>query len=154
MLEATSKRLMSRINGKGDDSVIAHKKNAFRYPNDPDSEYPQQKKPIYIEKRSEYLPREYLIKNTGEKKKNRIKREQDEALKTGLLIAEGRENEGKAIEIDDMIIDKEEDKKISNEMNIDIDNGYKIRNSNIYKKKRNQRKGFRHKQRSKKLLSF
>ena len=78
--------------------MITRKKNAFRYPKDPEAEYPQYEKPVYIEKRQRYLPIEYLIKNTGEKHKNKVKREKEEMLQRELDIAEGKINEGKAID--------------------------------------------------------
>ncbi len=94
--------------------MITRKKNAFRYPKDPEAEYPQYEKPVYIEKRQRYLPIEYLIKNTGEKHKNKVKREKEEMLQRELDIAEGKINEGKAIDFEDMdeVVDDVNDMEI------------------------------------------
>ena len=59
---AAHERLMKRSAGHGDDSLITRKKNSFRFPNDPDAEYPQAPKPVYIDRRSMNLPVEYLKK--------------------------------------------------------------------------------------------
>ena len=66
---ATSDRLLKRTYGTGDESIITRKKNAFRYPNDPNSEFPQEKRPVYLDRRAASLPIQYRIKNYGEKKK-------------------------------------------------------------------------------------
>ena len=83
---ATSERLLKRTYGIGDESIITRKKNAFRYPNDPNSEFPKEKKPVYIDRRAASLPIEFRIKNYGEKKKNRIKKEMEELLKMKLKL--------------------------------------------------------------------
>lgn len=166
---ATSDRLFKRTFGNGDDSLRTRKKNAFRYPKDPEAVYPQYEKPVYIEKRQRYLPTEYLIKNTGEKPKNRIKREQEEALQREFALAEGKINEGKAIDVDDMegIVDDVED------MEIEEGNNNKNKNKNkrkekdygmdidditgkpsIQKVRRNKKKGYRHKQKSKYIMKY
>ena len=66
-----------------------------------------------------------MIKNTGEKPKNRIKREQEEALQREFAIAEGKINEGKAIDLDDMegIVEDVED--------MDIEEGNNNKKKNI-----------------------
>ena len=167
--EATSNRLFARTYGAGDDSVITRKKNAFRYPNNPEAEFPQAEKPVYIEKRARYLPTEYLIKNTGEKTKNRIKREQQEYLQQQLAIAEGKFNEGKPIDLDKMdgIIDNLEMININDYVDANPDKskrktkkekdfGMEIDDiiSNPRHRKRAQRKGYKHQQKSKKHMKF
>ncbi len=78
---AIHERLLKRTMGQGDDSLITRKKNAFRYPNDPNAVFPQEEKPVYIDRRSMSLPVEYFIKDVYEKKKNKYARERDEKLK-------------------------------------------------------------------------
>lgn len=110
-----------------------------------------------------------MIKNTGEKPKNRIKREQEEALQREFALAEGKINEGKAIDVDDMegIVDDVED------MEIEEGNNNKNKNKNkrkekdygmdidditgkpsIQKVRRNKKKGYRHKQKSKYIMKY
>ena len=107
---ATHERLLKRTLGQGDDSLITRKKNAFRYPNDPSAVFPQEEKPTYIDRRRASLPVEYLKKDIYEKQKNKYARERDEKLKNELLKIEGKFNEGKNIELNDMEdIDMDED---------------------------------------------
>ena len=101
-INATHERLLKRTAGNGDDSLITRKKNSFRYPNDPDAEYPQAPKPVYIDRRSMNLPVDYLKKDIYEKKKNKYQRERDEKLKNQLLKIEGKLNEDKNRDINDM----------------------------------------------------
>jgi hypothetical protein len=97
---------MKRTFGKGDDSLITRKKNAFRFPNDKESEYPQAEKPVYIDKRAKYAKTEYLVKEIGLKKKNVEKKNAVEARYNALLAAEaraeGREREDDVIEMNDL----------------------------------------------------
>ena len=110
-----------------------------------------------------------MIKNTGEKPKNRLKREKEEYLKQQLQIAEGRFNEGKAIDMgdinnmimdmDDIEISEEEgerkeqnvikNKKKEKDGGIDIDDMNSMKRST---KKKIRRNGYRHKQKSKKHM--
>ena len=158
---ATSARLLKRTYGSGDESIITRKKNAFRYPNDPNSEFPKEKKPVYIDRRAASLPIEFRIKNYGEKKKNRIKKEMEELLKKEIEIAKGNLNDGKIIDLDDM------GKLVENVENLNIDNDGKNKKKNndcgmdledngnrrhvIRKIKRN---GYRHKKKSKNIINF
>ena len=116
---AAHERLLKRTAGHGDDSLITRKKNSFRFPNDPDAEYPQAPKPVYIDRRSMNLPVDYLKREIYEKKKNKYQREKDERLKNELLKVEGKLNEDKNIDINDMEDinmneDNEEDEKEDN----------------------------------------
>ena len=163
---AAHERLLKRTAGQGDDSLITRKKNSFRFPNDPEAEYPQAPKPIYIDRRSMNLPVEYLKKEIYEKKKNKYQREKDEKLKNELLRVEGKLNEDKIIDINDMeeiSMDEDDDvnenkgnnnKNIKKEkedgMNIDD-----ITNPNIKRqRKRARRVGYRHKRHSKNIMNF
>ena len=122
-INATHERLLKRTAGIGDDSLITRKKNSFRYPNDPEAEYPQAPKPVYIDRRSMNLPVDYLKKDIYEKKKNKYQRERDEKLKNKLLKVEGKLNEDKNIDINDMEeIGMEEDEEYDNEKNKKINN--------------------------------
>ena len=160
---AAHDRLLKRTFGSGDDSLITRKKNAFRYPNDPNASFPQEEKPEYIDRRRMNLPVEYLKKDIYEKKKNKYIRERDEKLKNELLRVEGKLNEDKNIELKDMediaMDDDSEDKNNNNNkinkkekgsgMVIDDD----LNNFKRTKKKIN-RGGFRHKRRSKHIMNF
>lgn len=110
-----------------------------------------------------------MIKNTGEKPKNRIKREQEEALQREFAIAEGKINEGKAIDLDDMegIVEDVEDmdieegnnnKKKKNNKRKEKDSGMDIDDitgrPTIQKARRNKKKGYRHKQKSKYIMKY
>ena len=160
---AAHDRLLKRTFGSGDDSLITRKKNAFRYPNDPNAEFPQEEKPVYIDRRRMNLPVEYLKKDIYEKKKNKYARERDEKLKNELLRVEGKLNEDKNIELKDMedipMDDDSEDKnnnknKISNK---EKGNGMIIDDDlNSFKrtKKKINRGGFRHKRKSKHIMNF
>ena len=159
---AIHERLLKRTAGQGDDSVITRKKNSFRYPNDPDAVYPQEEKPIFIDRRRMNMPVEYLKKDIYEKKKNKYARERDEKLKNEILRIEGKLNEDKKIEIKDMEdIDIEDDKE---EKNVNISKPYKKEKGNGMdleedfnikrKKKRIQRGGYRHKRKSKYIMNF
>ena len=102
MRDKTSARLFSRIKGEGDDSLISRKKSAFRYPNDPEAEYPQEKRPEYIDRRAMSVKSDYLVKMGNQRPKKQYMKERDERLRLGMLKAEGKLNEGKIIEVEDM----------------------------------------------------
>ena len=163
-LNATHERLLKRTAGQGDDSLITRKKNSFRYPNDPEAEYPQAPKPVYIDRRSMNLPVEYLKKEIYEKKKNKYQRERDEKLKNKLLRIEGKLNEDKNIDIDDMEEDDmslDEENKNSNKGNKkqkEKDSGMyidDITNPNIKRHtKKIKRGGYRHRRKSKNIMNF
>ena len=152
---ATSDRLLKRTYGTGDESIITRKKNAFRYPNDPNSEFPQEKRPA--------LPIQYRIKNYGEKKKNRVKREMEELLRKEIEKANGNFNDGKIIDIDDMgelvkdvenmdIEGKNKNKKYKEkDIGMDLDEVIGNKRHVIKKIKRN---GYRHKRKSKNIMNF
>ena len=160
---AIHERLLKRTMGQGDDSLITRKKNAFRYPNDPNAVFPQEEKPVYIDRRSMNLPVEYLKKEIYEKKKNKYARERDEKLKNELLRIEGKLNEDKNIEIKDMedipMDDDSEEKNNKNVIKVDkkekgngmiLDDDYNVKRN----KKRIRRGGYRHKRKSKYIMNF
>ena len=161
---ATHERLLKRTAGHGDDSLITRKKNSFRFPNDPDAEYPQAPKPVFIDRRAMNLPVEYLKKEIYEKKKNKYLRERDEKLKNELLRVEGKLNEDKNIDINDMeeiAMDEEEEENQNNNNNInkkEKDSGMvldEITNPNIRRqRKKIKRKGYRNKRHSKNIMHF
>ena len=158
---AIHERLIKRTMGQGDDSIITRKKNAFRYPNDPSAVFPQEEKPVYIDRRSMNLPVEYLKKDIYEKKKNKYARERDEKLKNELLRVEGKLNEDKNIELKDMEDipmddDNEEKNTNTNKFNKEKGSGMVLEEDfNIKrKKKRIQRGGYRHKRKSKYIMNF
>ena len=154
-LEETSKRLFKRTFGTGDDSIMKLKKNAFRYPNDPEAVIPQAITPKFIDKRTSAAPTEFLIKeNEGMKKKNLIKKENkknlDKLLREAQMRAEGKEREDDIIElemlqedeVDTMNFDKaniSEKKKKFKESGMEIDVVDNSRNRNL-KRKRNSHK--------------
>ena len=163
-INAAHERLLKRTAGHGDDSLITRKKNSFRYPNDPDAEYPQAPQPVYIDRRSMNLPVEYLKKEIYEKKKNKYLRERDEKLKNKILEIDGKLNEGKNIDINDMEeIEMEED-------NINLDEEKRktkikekdsgmyiddITNPNIKRQiKKVKRGGYKHRRHSKNTMNF
>jgi hypothetical protein len=160
---ATSDRLLKRTYGTGDESIITRKKNAFRYPNDPNSEFPQEKRPVYLDRRAASLPIQYRIKNHGEKKKNRVKREMEELLRKEIEKANGNFNDGKIIDIDDMgelvkdvenmdIEGKNKNKKYKEkDIGMDLDEVIGNKRHVIKKIKRN---GYRHKRKSKNIMNF
>ena len=106
-LEATSKRLFKRTFGKGDDSLITSKKNAFRFPKDPEAEFPQAKDPIYIDRRTSAAPREFLMKEMGTKNKNLLKQQNAANLELQLRQAEdralGKVRENEVIDLNDFV---------------------------------------------------
>ena len=162
---AAHERLLKRTAGQGDDSLITRKKNSFRFPNDPDAEYPQAPKPVYIDRRSMNLPVEYLKKEIYEKKKNKYQRERDDRLKKELLRIDGKLNEDKNIDIIDMEDinidgeDENEGNKKNNKTNkkerdsgMDIDD---ITYPNIKRRiKKAKRGGYRHRRHSKNTMNF
>ena len=167
-INAPHERLLKRTAGIGDDSLITRKKNSFRYPNDPEAEYPQAPKPVYIDRRSMNLPVDYLKKEIYEKKKNKYQRERDAKLKNELLKVEGKLNEGKNIDINDMeeigMEEDEEDEKEKNKNNnnkinknekesgMNIDD---ITNPNVKRRiKKAKRGGYRHRRHSKNTMNF
>ena len=167
-INAAHERLLKRTAGQGDDSLITRKKNSFRYPNDPEAEYPQAPKPVYIDRRSMNLPVEYLKKDIYEKKKNKYQRERDEKLKNELLRVEGKLNEDKNIDINDMedinmdedeeSNDKEENKNINKLFKKEKGNGMDIdgiTNPQIKRQiKKRKRVGYKHRRHSKKIMNF
>ena len=85
--EEIHKRLMKRTYGSGDDEYISRKKNAFRYPNDPSAEIPKMAKPVYIDKRSAYIPIELRCNRKGVMKPYKMeelrqKKEVQDAIKS------------------------------------------------------------------------
>ena len=167
-INATHERLLKRTAGIGDDSLITRKKNSFRYPNDPEAEYPQAPKPVYIDRRSMNLPVDYLKKEIYEKKKNKYQRERDAKLKNELLKVEGKLNEGKNIDINDMEeIGMEEDEEDENEKNKNNNNKKNknekesgmniddITNPNVKRRiKKARRGGYKHRRHSKNTMNF
>ena len=159
---AIHERLIKRTMGQGDDSIITRKKNAFRYPNDPSAVFPQEEKPVYIDRRSMNLPVEYLKKDIYEKKKNKYARERDEKLKNELLRVEGKLNEDKNIELKDMEdipmdYDNEEKNNNTNKFSKEKGSGMVLEedfNIKRKKKKKIQRGGYRHKRKSKYIMNF
>ena len=155
---AIHERLLKRTMGQGDDSLITRKKNAFRYPNDPSAVFPQEEKPVYIDRRSMNLPVEYLKKDIYEKKKNKYARERDEKLKNELLRIDGKLNEDKNIELKDMEMDDEQEENKNKKVNYNrekdngmiLDDDYNVKR----KKKRIQRGGYKHKRKSKYIMNF
>ena len=161
---AAHDRLLKRTAGHGDDSLITRKKNSFRFPNDPEAEYPQAPKPVYIDRRSMNLPVDYLKKEIYEKKKNKYQRERDEKLKNELLRVEGKLNEDKNIDINDMeeiAMDEDDEENETNknnkvkkekEIGMNIDD---ITNPNARRiRKKHKRGGYRHRRHSKNTMNF
>ena len=159
---AAHDRLLKRTFGSGDDSLITRKKNAFRYPNDPNAVFPQEEKAEYIDRRRMNLPVEYMKKDIYEKKKNKYIRERDEKLKNELLRVEGKLNEDKNIELKDMediaMDDDSEDKNNNNKINKKEKGSGMIIDEELNNFKRTKKKinrgGFRHKRRSKHIMNF
>ena len=58
---------MKRTYGAGDDEYLARKKNAFRFPKDPEAIIPKHEAPVYIDKRSAHIPVEYRYRPKGVK---------------------------------------------------------------------------------------
>jgi len=84
--EEIHKRLMKRTFGAGDDEYIKRKKNAFRFPTDPSAIFPKQIAPVYIDKRSGFIPVEIKSNTKGITKaykleEQRQKKEIEDALK-------------------------------------------------------------------------
>jgi len=143
---------MKRTFGKGDDSQITRKKNAFRYPNNQDAVIPQAEQPVFIDKRAKYAKTTYLAKDYGMKKKNVIKKNTIETRNLALIEAkargEGKERENDIIDTDhlnDLDIDNldmenitlNENKKGKNK-NIGMDIEYSARKINKKRKKKNK----------------
>lgn len=107
------------------------KKNAFRYPNDPEAVIPQQKEPVYIERRSYLIPSEYLVKEKGMKHKNRLKLENAERLSSELKKVhdkvEGNLREGEVIDLNELV-DTDEFGNIKMMEDVNMDNTNKGKN--------------------------
>ena len=99
-LDDVSKRLFKRTFGKGDDSVITNKKNAFRYPTDPEAVIPQHPDPVFVDRRAKAQPVEFLMRD--KKTKQNKKKAHLELLEENYKFAEDKV-EGKLRE--DMVID-------------------------------------------------
>lgn len=138
-LQETSNRLLKRTFGKGDDSVITRKKNAFRFPKDPEAEFPQAEKPVYIDRRAQSANVQYLIRDSGMKKKNQLKKLHEETLSQSLKDAErralGMEREDDVIEMND-IENADEDIDVDN---IDM-NKFSLNETNKGKSKSKKKK--------------
>ncbi len=91
--------MWKRTEGRGDESHITNKKNAFRYPKDPSAIFPQQKEETFIDRRTSAAPREILIQQKGIKTKNLKKQNNLEILARGMREAEGLKNEGDVIDM-------------------------------------------------------
>jgi hypothetical protein len=103
---------MKRTYGMGDDSVVTNKKNAFRFPKDPEAVFPQQADPVFIDRRVKAQPVEFLLREKQTKQKK--KKAHLEALEESMKFAEDKV-EGKLRE--DMVLD------INNiDMEMDFDN--------------------------------
>lgn len=135
-MEETYKRLLKRTFGTGDDSVVTNKKNAFRYPKDPESVFPKAPEPVYIDRRALALPREYLIKEKGMKNKNIKKQNKIENLNKAMKEAEdkveGRVRENEVIDLNKMVnLDEYGNLDIDQELNMDnmtLDDGKNKKN--------------------------
>jgi hypothetical protein len=70
---------MKRTFGTGDDDYTRRKKNAFRYPKDPEAIIPQADKPFYIDKRAAHVDPSLRIKLKGMKiwKAENLRREKE-----------------------------------------------------------------------------
>lgn len=97
-----NERLFKRSEGRGDDAYITRKKNAFRFPKDKSAEFPQQKEEIFIDRRTSAAPREILIQQKGIKTKNLKKQTHLDILAKGMKEAEGLQNEGEIIDMNQL----------------------------------------------------
>jgi hypothetical protein len=144
---------MKRTFGKGDDDYIKRKKNAFRFPKDPEAIFPQEPKPVYIEKRAAHVPANLRTKVKGIKASRleglRQKAEIEEALnkaeeKISNQINNIKNNSGMTIELD-----KEKNKSFSNldkELQalekMSLDNKDKNKHSTVRNKKKKKSKSY------------
>jgi hypothetical protein len=105
---------MKRTFGKGDDTVITNKKNAFRYPKDPEAVFPQHPDPVFIDRRTKAIPPEMLIKDKSMKKKNLKKKLHKEGLEKAFKEihdrVEGTERDNDIIDLNNIDMDEELDK--------------------------------------------
>jgi hypothetical protein len=105
---------MKRTFGKGDDTVVTNKKNAFRYPKDPESVFPQYKDPVFIDRRTRAIPAEMLIKEKGIKNKNLKKKLHREGLEQAFKDVhdkvEGNLRKDQVIDLDNLEMDFELEK--------------------------------------------
>jgi hypothetical protein len=141
-MEQINTRLFKRTEGKGDEEYITRKKNAFRYPEDKSSIFPQQKAEIHIDKRQSAAPPEILIQAKGIKTKKLKKQQHLEALAKGMALAEGNQNEGGVIDMN-KLANFDEFGNINfnqeSEMDIDIDNNDKEKR--VIRKEKEKNKG-------------
>jgi hypothetical protein len=118
---------MKRTYGMGDDSYVTNKKNAFRYPKDPEAVIPQQAEPVFIDRRVKAQPIELLLREKQTKQK--LKKDHKEALEESMKFAEdkvhGRLREDMVLDInnidmemdfDDLNLDKKKKKKAGMEI--------------------------------------
>jgi hypothetical protein len=113
---------MKRTFGTGDDSIVTNKKNAFRYPKDPEAIFPQHPDPVFIDRRTAAIPAELLIQEKGIKKKNlkkqMLKENRDRTFKQLKDKVDGNEREGEIIDINNIDMDYELEKlTLDNEKN-------------------------------------
>jgi hypothetical protein len=147
-LEEVHKRLMKRTYGMGDDSVVTNKRNAFRYPKDPEAVFPQQVDPKFIDRRVSAQPVEFLlkVKQTKQKKKKDNLQAIQDSMKFAVDKVEGNLREDVVIDINNIDMETdfdnlniEKNKKRNKEVGMDIDGERQIN-----KRHRKQRKSKSH----------
>lgn len=125
----------------GDDSVVTNKKNAFRYPKDPEAVFPQAVDPVFIDRRRHAQPVEYLIrtKQSKQKKKRDNLEDIEERMKFAEDKVEGKLNEDVLLDINnvDMEMDFEgiNTQKKRRNKGMDVDDDGQINKRHKKKKK-------------------
>ena len=77
---------MKRTYGQGDDDYISRKKNAFRFPKDPQAEFPKHDAPVYIDKRSGYVAINLRQRAFGNSKVSKVEAERQKVELEDALI--------------------------------------------------------------------
>lgn len=139
-LNEVSNRLMKRTFGKGDDLIITNKKNAFRYPKDPEAIFPQQADPTFVDRRTCAIPREFLVKERGMKNKKLKKLVALENLNSALKDIDNK-YDGKPSEArENEVIDLNKMVKLDEFGNIDVSDELNMEKFDLLDKKSRKKK--------------
>ena len=144
---------MKRTFGKGDDDYIKRKKNGFRFPKDPEAVFPQEPKPVYIEKRAAHVPANLRTKVKGIKASRleglRQKAEIEEALNKAEEKVNNQKNNIRNTSDMAIDLDKEKnntfsnlDKELQALEKMNLGNKEKNNNSTVRNKKKKKSKSY------------
>jgi hypothetical protein len=170
---------MARTYGNGDDGIysfylecIKVRKNAFRYPKDPEAVFHQKKDPVFLDVRTSALPLHIMTNQKGVKPKTRKQKELMEAVNNEINAKKevnmeeemkGREDEvidlNRIVNIDNEIekldfdtMDLEEGKPRKKKKNAKVE--MEMNTNNDFIKKERQKKKAQKKSKSRYIVKF